>query len=172
MRSKIIYGLAIMGLIAVGCNDPDDGSYVDPVTIYEKMDGDWGLMSLKMVDEYAKANAIEPSEQNMGAYFNYEDFKIRFSVDDNMEPTTYEVMGDVPPLFPANGYWKLSSAFQQPNGEAVKIYLYSDAQKTQMTDELKLVAVPGSGEQMELQLVRKSGGIAFVSYSFKLNAVN
>ena len=172
MRSKIIYGLAIMGLLAVGCNDPDDGSYVDPITIYEKVDGEWGLMNLKMVDEYAKANAIEPSEQNLSALFNYEDFKLRLNVDENMQPTTYEVLGDVPPLFSPNGYWKLSSAFQQPNGEAIKIYLYSDAQKTTLTDELKLVSVPGSNEQMEIQLVRTSGGTPFVSYSFKLNAVN
>jgi hypothetical protein len=172
MRCKIIYLLAVISLLAIGCNEADDGSHVDPITIYEKMDGDWGLMNLKMVDEFAKSNAIEPSEQNLSTLFNYEDFKIRFSVNEKMQPTTYEVMGDVPPLFAPSGYWKLSSDFQPTNANAVRIYLYSDAQKTVQTDELRLTSVPGSNNEMEIQLVRASGGTPFVSYVFKLNAIN
>jgi len=172
MKCKIIYLLAIIGLLTLSCNEQDDGSYVDPITIYEKINGDWGLMSLKMVDEFAKANKIEPNEQNLSTLFNYEDFKIRLSVDENMQPTSYEVLGNVPPLFKPSGFWKLSSDFQQTNASAIKIYLYSDEAKTQLTDELRLTSVPGSNEEMEIQLVRTSGGTAFVSYVFKLNAIN
>lgn len=172
MRCKIIYLLAIVSLLAVGCNDQDDGQYVDPITINEKIDGEWGLMNLKMIDEYAKATKVEPSEQDISTLFNYENFKIKFNVDDKNRPTSYEVTGDVPPLFALNGYWALSSDFPNTTGEAVKIYLYSDAQKTLKTDELRLTSVPGSNEEMEFQLVRKSGGVPFVSYTFKLNALN
>ncbi|KFF03317.1 DUF5004 domain-containing protein [Flavobacterium reichenbachii] len=173
MKCKSIYWLAVVvSLSAIGCDNIDDGSYVDPITIYEKVNGNWALTNLKMVDEFAKANAIEPNEENLNSYFNYEDFKINFSVDDKNRPTSYEVKGNVPPLFAPKGYWELSSDFQQTNASAVKILLYSDAQKTQKTDELRVISVPGKNEEMQLQLMRSSGGSAFVSYVFKLSAVN
>lgn len=170
MRYKIIYLLVLIALFAIGCDEVDDGHQADPITLYEKIEGSWSLMSLKMVDEFAKANAIEPNEQNLSALFHYEDFKINFMVDDKMQPTTYEVLGEVPSLFEPVGYWELSSAFQQTNGTAVRIRLYSDAQKTHMTDELRLTSVPGGNQEMEIQLVRESGGTPFVSYVFKLAA--
>jgi hypothetical protein len=173
MKCKSIYWLAVvMSLSAIGCDNTDDGSYVDPITIYEKVNGNWALTNLKMVDEFAKANAVEPNEENLSTYFNYEDFKINFSVDDQNRPTSYEVKGNVPPLFAPKGYWELSSDFQQTNASAVKIFLYSDAQKTQKTDELRVISIPGKNEEMQLQLLRSSGGSAFVSYVFKLSAVN
>ena len=172
MRCKIIYLLAIVSLLAMGCSETDDGRHVDPITLNEKIDGEWGLMNLKMVDEFAKANKLEPSEQDISTLFNYDDFRIKFNVDENNKPTTYEVTGNVPPLFALSGYWKLSSDFQQTNAEAVRINLYSDAQKTLKTDELRLTSVPGSNEQMEIQLVRTSEGVPFVSYTFKLSAIN
>ncbi|MFD2941886.1 DUF5004 domain-containing protein [Flavobacterium notoginsengisoli] len=173
MKCKSFYWLALlMCFFALSCDNTEDGSYVDPITIYEKVNGNWQLANLKMVDETAKANKIEPSEENLSTYFNYEDFKINFNVDEKNKPTSYEVTGNVPPLFAPKGYWELSSDFQQTNDRATKIYLYSDAQKTQKTDELRLMSVPGKNEEMQLQLVRSSGGTPFVSYIFKLNAIN
>lgn len=172
MKCKIIYLLAVVGFLAMGCNESDDGDPAEPITLYEKIDGGWGLMSLKMVDEFAKANALEPSEQNLSTLFNYENFQIKFNVDAKMQPTTYEVLGDVPALFAPTGYWKLNTAFQPTNSGGVRIYLYSNAEKTLLTDELRLTSVPGGNEEMEIQLVRISNGTPFVSYIFKLNAIN
>lgn len=173
MKCKSIYWLAVvMCLMALGCDNTDDGSYVAPITLYEKLNGNWGLTNLKMVDEVAKANKIEPNEENLSTYFNYEDFKIKFNVDEKNQPSSYEVTGDVPPLFAPKGYWALSSDFQPTNLGETKIYLYSDAQKTQKTDELKLSSVPGSNAELEFQLIHSSGGSPFVSYVFKLNALN
>ena len=173
MRSKSYYWLALfMCFFAISCDNTEDGSYVDPITIYEKVNGNWRLTNLKMVDEFAKANKIEPSEENLSTFFNYEDFKINFSVDEKNKPTSYEVTGNVPPLFAPKGYWELSSDFQQTNAGAVRIYLYSDAAKTQKTDELRVTSVPGNNDEMEFQLVHSSGGTPFVTYVFKLNAIN
>lgn len=172
MKCKIIYGLALACLLVFGCSQNDDGSHVKPITLYEKVNGSWGLMNLKMVDEFAKKNAIEPSEQNLSTMFNYADFKINFNVNEKMEPTAYEVLGDVPPLFSPRGYWKLSTDFQPTGQIPIIIYLYSDAEKTQKTDELRLTSVPGSNGEMEIQLVRTSEGAPFISYVFKLNAIN
>jgi len=173
MKCKSLYWLAfIVFFFALSCDNTEDGSYVDPITIYEKVNGNWQLANLKMVDEVAKANKIEPNEENLSTYFNYEDFKINFSVDEKNQPTTYEVTGNVPPLFAPKGYWALSAAFQPTNSGATKIYLYSDAQKTQKTDELRLISVPGKNDEMQLQLTHSSDGVDFVSYVFKLNAIN
>lgn len=173
MRSKSYYWAALfMCFFAVSCDNTEDGNAVDPITLYEKVNGNWGLTNLKMVDESAKANKIEPSEENLSTFFNYEDFKIKFNVDEKNKPTSYEVTGNVPPLFSPKGYWALSSDFQQTNASAVKIYLYSDEQKTQKTDELRVTSVPGNNDEMEFQLVHSSGGTPFVTYVFKLNAIN
>ncbi|KLT69231.1 DUF5004 domain-containing protein [Flavobacterium sp. ABG] len=173
MKCKSMYWLAVViSLLAIGCDTIEDGSHVDPITIYEKVNGNWELTNLKMVDEFAKANKVEPSEENLSTYFNYEDFKIKFNVDEKNRPTSYEVTGDVPALFAPKGYWALSSDFQQTNASAVRILLYSDAQKTQKTDELRVTSVPGKNKEMQLQLMRTSGGVDFVSYVFKLNAIN
>jgi hypothetical protein len=171
MKCKSIFLLAVMSLLAIGCNEFDDGNYVEPITLYEKVNGDWSLMNLKMVDEFAKVNNIKPDEQNLSTLFNYEDFKINFSVDEKKNPTSYEVTGNVPPLFPPKGFWKLSSTFQPMDSSPLKIYLYGDEAKTQLTGELRVTSVPNSNGEMEIQLVRTSGGAAFISYVFKLNAI-
>ena len=174
MKCKNIYWLAVFLCISLfGCTNTEDGSYVDPITLYEKVNGNWGLTNLKLVDEFALKNAIEPHEENLSTYFNYEDFKIKFNVDEKNQPTSYEVLGDVPPLFAPKGFWRLSSDFQQTNASGpVSIYLYSDAQKTQKTDELKLTSVPGNSDEMEFKLVHSSGGSTYASYVFKLTAIN
>ncbi|TRX21658.1 DUF5004 domain-containing protein [Flavobacterium franklandianum] len=171
MKCKSIFFLAIMSLLAFGCNEIDDGSYAEPITLYEKVNGDWSLMNLKMVDEFAKTNKIKPDEQNLSTLFNYADFKINFSVNEKMNPTSYEVTGNVPPLFPPKGFWKLSSAFQPTDSSPLKIYLYNDEAKTKSIGEFRVTSVPNSNGEMEIQLVRISGGAAFISYVFKLNTI-
>lgn len=162
-----MYLFAFIGLFAASCNDPDDGSQTSPITLYEKMNGDWSLMNLKMVDEVAKANNVQPNEENLSNWFNFENFSINFKTSGN-QPTTYAVSGNVPPLFEPAGYWQLDTPFQRTDGKAATILLFSDAAKTQKTDELRLTSVPGSNGEMEIQLNRKSGGNAFISYVFKL----
>ncbi|MGK4567740.1 DUF5004 domain-containing protein [Flavobacterium sp. 3HN19-14] len=172
MKRRIIYLLAVIGMLSAGCNETDDGDHVDAITLYEKVGGSWSLSSLKMVDEFAKANALEPHEENLSSQFNYADFKINLNVDEKMKPTSYEVTGNVPPLFAPTGFWALSTDFQPTNSGSVMVLLYSDAAKTQLTDSLRLTSVPGSNEEMEFQLVRTSGGTPFISYVFKLTAIN
>lgn len=164
--------VCILILLPLSCSDTEDGSYVEPITIYEKVNGTWSLQNLTMVDEFAKANAIKPDEQDLSALFNYENFQIKLNTDESFKPTTYEVLGEIPPLFEPNGYWNLNSSFQPTNSGDLIMYLYSDAEKTKLTDELKITSVPGSNNLMQIKLIRKSGGIPFVSYNFKLTTAN
>ncbi|WP_445730899.1 DUF5004 domain-containing protein [Mariniflexile sp.] len=170
MKSIKVLVFVFFCLLVLGCSKTDDGSYVEPITVYEKMQGNWNLMNLRMVDQFAKTNGIQPSEQNLSALFNYDVFKIAFNVDANMLPTSYQVSGNVPPIFQLSGYWGLNTGFQPTNSGAIQINLYSDAQKTNRTDTLLLTSVPGSNEEMEVQLVRTSGGTPFVSYVFSLTS--
>lgn len=155
-------------VLVLGCNTPDDGTYVEPITTYEVIAGEWGLMNLTMVDEVAKRNNITPNEANLSTLFNFEDFRIRFNVDENNQPTTYEVLGDVPPLFELSGYWDLNTDFQPTNSGSTVIRLYSEEGRNEVKDELHLTSVPRTNRQMELQIIRTTGGTPFVSYKFKL----
>ncbi len=167
-KMKFKFLTLLLTVMAFGCYSPEDGDYAEPITTYEVIAGEWSLMNLTMVDEFAKANNIKPTEENLSTLFNFEDFRIRFDVDENNNPTTYEVLGEVPPLFQLNGYWDLNSDFQPTNSGAIIIRLYSDQEKTQLKDEFHLTSVPRTNQQMELQLFRTSGGTPFVSYKFKL----
>src|SRR5690554_4084461 len=164
--------LKIILVFVWGCNQLDDGSYTVPITLYEKVGGNWSLNSLKMVDEFAKTNGIKPDEQNLEQLFNYNQFALQLRVDSEFNPTTYEVMGTVPPLFAPKGYWKLSSAFQPTSSDAVRVQLYKDVDKKQLIDELLLTAVPGAGNAMHLKLVRSDEGVAYISYVFDLTTTN
>lgn len=167
-NSSIRILTVVMTLLTFGCNAPDDGSFTAPITTYEQIAGEWSLMNLTMVDEYAKANDIEPYEENISTLFDFENFRLRLNVDEEMMPTSYEVIGDVPPLFQLEGYWALNYDFQPTGSKPVIIYLYSDPEKTQLTGELQITSVPRSSDQMEIQLVRAAGDVPFVSYNFKL----
>lgn len=167
---KMIFKILPLFLVvlALGCNTIDDGTHVEPITTYEVIAGEWSLMNLTMVDEIAKVNNITPNEENLSTLFNFEDFRIRFNVDENNKPTTYEVLGDVPPLFELSGYWDLNTEFQPTNSGSTVIRLYSEEARNEVKDELHLTSVPRTNRQMELQIIRTSGGTPFVSYKFKL----
>lgn len=155
-----------------GCSPSDDGKYVTPITIYEKINGLWGLSSLTYIDEYAKVNKIEPSEQNLSNWFNYGDFQLQLNVDENNNPLDYLVKGDVPELFPCCGFWDLNSAYPSTNMKPLIINLYSDQDKSVLTSQLYLSSIPGTTPNMEVRLVRTSNQVPYSTYVFKLFPVN
>lgn len=171
-KSSVYLLLLIISFHLGGCYKVEDGGYVEPITIYEKINGVWNLSSLKYIDEFAKSNNIEPNEENLTNWFNYKDFQLTLNVDENNQPNDYSVSGDVPELFPSVGYWELSSAFPTTNMQPVLINLYSDASKTELSGQLQLTSIPGVNTNMEIQLVRASNEVAFASYVFKLFPAN
>lgn len=151
------------------CNDTDDGSYVAPITTYERIKGDWKLTTVKQIDEVAKANSQSPSEMTLTSQFDFSTFTIKLNVDANNEPTDYEVGGNAPAIFAKSGYWNLAYPFPNTDGTASTIYLYSDAAKTTKVGELAITATPGATDVLELKFTRKTKGIAFVSYVYTLS---
>ncbi|KAA6334762.1 hypothetical protein EZS27_016944 [termite gut metagenome] len=156
----------------VACNDTDDGSYVAPITTYEKIKGSWALKSLQQVDEIAKANSQSPSEMTLTDQFGFSTFTITLNVDANNLPTTYAVGGSAPALFASNGYWELDFPYPNANATPALIHLYSDAAKTQRTGGLYVTAVPSATQILELRLTRSTQGVPFVSYVYSLSPAN
>jgi hypothetical protein len=171
-KTKYLLGsllLLFMMLPFVGCEPvTDDGSYVDPITLYEKVSGNWKLSNMRQVDETAKAAGISATEINLFAQFQFGTLSIELKSENN-QPTTYTVLGSAPELFPNTGYWKLDTEFPYANGTSPKVLLFSDAAKTAKIGELSITAMPGAKQEMELKLTRTSKGVPFVSYLYTLN---
>ncbi|MFT3740625.1 MAG: DUF5004 domain-containing protein [Breznakibacter sp.] len=174
MKKTAIYALLFFAALQLGgCELTDDGSYVAPVTVYEKVNGTWALTKLSMVDNYAISNAIEPTEQEITYWFNFETLTITLNVDPENNPTTYSVSGDVPELFLKEGYWSLNSPFTRTDQSPLVINLYQNASKDRVADQLVLSSIPSGGASngMEFKLVRQSNGLSFLTYVFKLSPV-
>ncbi len=163
--------LVIMTCLSA-CNNTDDGSYVAPITTYEKINGTWELKSLKQVDEIAAANSQKPSEMTLTDQFGFSTFSISLNVDGENLPTSYQVGGTAPLFFPAEGYWEMDFPFQNPDGKPSIINLYADAAKTSRTGTLYITATPGATRSMELKFTRSTKGIAYVSYVYQLSQPN
>lgn len=168
-KTKSIFLVLVVLLIAgYGCTETDDGSYTAPITVYEKIPGTWQLLSLKMIDETARAAGIKPDELVLTNQFNFQSFSIVFEVDENYNPTTYMVSGDVPELLAPEGYWNTDTEFPLTDGTPVKINLYSDAAKSQLTNQLSITAMPGATAEMELKLTHTSNQVAYATYVYRL----
>ncbi len=174
-RSPILL-IAFLFLISafsvVSCKKIEDGNYVDPITLYEKVKGNWTLNEILQVDETAKTAGITPDEISLAGQFGFDSFKIALNVDDSNQPASYEVSGNAPELFPNKGYWDIDTSFPYADGTAPTINLYSDAARTGLTGKLRIVSVPGAKPEMELKLTRSTGGVPFVSYQYKLSTAN
>ena len=171
IKSKRHFGyllLLFMLLPFAGCEPiTDDGSHVDPITLYEKIGGSWKLTDIRQVDEIAKAAGISTNELNLYAQFTFGTLSIDLKTEAN-KPSSYQVTGSAPELFPNAGYWQLDTEFPFADGTAPKILLYSDANRTVKTGELSVTSIPGAKTEMELKLTRTSQGVPFVSYIYSL----
>jgi len=170
-KSKHFLGclLLLFMILPFGACDPvtDDGSYVDPITLYEKIGGKWNLADIRQIDETAKAAGISPNEIDLYAQFSFGSLSIELGTTNN-QPGSYEVTGAAPELFPNKGFWKLDTEFPYADGTAPKVLLYSDAAKTAKIGELSITSMPGAKQEMELKLTRTAKGVPFVSYIYSL----
>ncbi len=167
-KTKKLLLLLYLPLFFVTCEKTEDGSYVAPLTIYEKLAGTWNLNSVKVIDEIARASSIRPDEVKLIDKFGFADFTITFSVNADSLPTTFAVGGDAPELFLSGGYWDLDSPFIHTDGSPIKIYLYTDAAKSTPADSLSITLVPGTKAILGFKLTRSSEGTPYASYEYNL----
>lgn len=163
------YLIAFFLLISMtGCYSSSDGKFVEPVSLYEKVSGEWKIASLRQVDEIAKAASQSPNELVLTNQFEFSTFTIDLKVDNDQNPTTFSIGGDSPQFFAKEGYWQLSRTFPSTSGTPTYVELYSDAQKTNKIGQLTLSSTPSGKKEMDLTFTRKDKGVPFVSYLYKL----
>jgi len=171
--TKLIAFLLLIGVYPmVSCTKTEDGTHVDPITLYEKVKGKWGLNEILQIDETAKAGGISPDEISLYGQFDFSSFSLTLNVDEQNLPTSYEVSGNAPELFAKEGFWELNSSFPSANGTAPVIRLYADAEKKSLNGQLSIVSIPGAKAEMDLKLTRSAAGVPFVSYQYKLTNTN
>lgn len=171
-KTKLIMLMFVIGAFSLSCEKIDDGEYIAPITLYEKVKGTWKLNDISQIDETAKIAGIAPDEISLFGQFGFDDFNITLDVDDNDQPTSYKVSGSAPELFPKEGFWDLNPLFPVAAGTAPVINLYSDAAKNNLAGQLSIVSIPGAKAEMELKLTRRTAGVPFVSYHYKLSNTN
>jgi hypothetical protein len=154
----IVSLLFLIGSCFVSCNDTDDGSYVAPITLYEKVSGKWMLNSIKQVDE------ISSQSMALTSSLSFDSFAIDLNTDAKENPTTFTVEGTAPAILPTSGTWEMGNKFTNSDGTAAKILLHG----TNKTYTLTVTNVPGSDKVLEFKLTRKAKGKAFVSYVYNL----
>ena len=161
LKSTIKLTLALLLLSGTGmltsCNTVEDGSYVAPITQYEKIGGNWILNTVVQTDE-TSANTLD-----LTGVFDFDTFGINLNVDTDGNPTTFEVTGKAPELLPTSGSWKLVNPFVNSDGSSAVIMLNDNT-------PLTVTAVPGTKPVLEFKLTHKSKGEAFVSYTYNLTS--
>ncbi len=159
-------------LLLTACATTDDGAYVAPISISEKIGGQWSAISIKQTDELAKAAGETVTDLGLSRQFSFISFSINFGTDAKNNPTSYTVTGDAPALIPVSGYWGMPNLYPNTDTSPNEIYLYSDQAKTKKIATLTLSSVPGLLDVFEFKLTRRSNGVAFVSYTYRLCKVN
>lgn len=159
------FSYALLGALLLSSCGVDNGSYTDPITVYEKVSGTWNLSQMKQVDELAVANKSGMTELDLTETF--ENFSISLNSEQDYQPSTFTTSG-APAILPANGYWSLDRSFQNWDGSPVKIQFFSDAARSVKVGEVSITTVPGSVPSMQLTKTRSTNGTPFVSYVYTL----
>ncbi len=146
---------AVSTMTFTSCAETEDGSFVNPITLNEKITGQWVLNSITQVDE--TNNKTMP----LTGLFNFDSFAIHLNVDGDNNPTTFTVDGTAPALLPTTGNWKLDYPFVKSDGGATGILLNNNV-------KLTVTAVPGSQQTLAFKLTRNQAGKPFVSYVYNL----
>lgn len=162
IHAFLLFSLLVTGLCFTACNNTEDGSYVTPITLSEKINGKWVLNSIKQVDEIAAKNI------DLSGQLDFMSFSIDLEADADNNPTSFSVTGNAPALLPASGNWEMEHPFTNSDGKPARIFLYGGTDKSQKAAVLTVTATPGTNRVLEFKLTRKQGGKAFVSYIYNL----
>lgn len=150
--------MAMMAMFSItSCNSLEDGSYVDPISLYERIGGRWVVNSVTQVDE------TNQTKLNLTEQFGFGEFAINLNVDQSNQPTGYTVEGSAPAFFQTSGNWKMGNAYINSDGSSAQIILND---KTPLT----ITALPGVQPTLEFKFTRSTKGQPFVSYVYNLTA--
>lgn len=118
-----------------------------------------------MLNSVTQTDETTTNTMTLTDVLDFDTFGIDLNTDENNNPTTFEVSGNAPTILPTSGTWKLANSFVNSDGSPAQIIL-NDA------TNLTVTAVPGASKTLEFKLTRKSGGVAFVSYTYNLMSID
>ena len=151
----LLLALAPAALLT-SCATTDDGDFVAPIQLTEKIGGNWVLNSIVQTDETSATDLA------LTTLLDFESFGISLT-----EGGQFTVSGNAPKLLPTSGTWELDNNFVKSTGEATQLLLKGG----EGTARLTVTATPGAKPELGFQLTRKQNGQAFVSYKYNLVAV-
>lgn len=151
----LLLAMTVTGLCFTACDDTEDGSFVPPITLGEKIAGKWQLSSITQIDE------TNDKTMDLTGQFDFATLGLNLNEDG-----TFTVSGNAPAFIPESGTWKMANDFVSSDGSAAQIILNDNV-------FLTVTAVPTGGtSHLKFKLTRKAKGIAFVSYEYDLIKVD
>ncbi|WP_338337378.1 DUF5004 domain-containing protein [Marseilla massiliensis] len=157
LLTKLLVPLLLVAtnILLISCNTVEDGGYVAPITLYEKVAGHWMVNSVTQTDE------LESTKMPITDLFDFDTFGINLSVDENNNPANFMVEGNAPAIIPVSGTWKMANPFINSDGSSADIVLNDGV-------HLTLTSVPGTNPVLEFKFTRSQNGKPFVSYTYNL----
>ena len=156
IKSLLLLTALVPMMLFTSCATTDDGDYVAPIQLTEKIGGNWVLNTIVQTDE---TNATELA---LTSLLGLDTFNLNLS-----EGGQFSVSGNAPKLLPTSGTWELDNNFVKSTGDAIQLILKGSEGIATLT----VTATPGAKPELGFQLTRKQGGQAFVSYKYSLVSV-
>lgn len=156
MKSLLLSLALVPTMLFTSCATTDDGDYVEPIRLTEKIGGSWVLNTIVQTDE---TNA---TEMTLTTLLGFDTFSLNLGEDGQ-----FSVTGQAPQLLPTSGTWELDNNFVKSTGDATQLLLKG----SEGTATLTITATPGAKAELGFQLTRKQGGQPFVSYKYSLVSV-
>ena len=151
----LLLALAPTALLT-SCATTEDGDYVAPIQLTEKIGGNWVLNSIVQTDE------TTATDLTLTTLLDFDTFSLNLS-----DGGQFTVTGNAPKLLPTSGTWELDNNFVKSTGDATQLILKGG----DGTSNLTVTATPGANAELGFQLTRKQNGQAFVSYNYSLSRV-
>lgn len=159
IRVLLLSVMLAPALMLTSCATTDDGSYVEPISLYEKVSGKWVLNSMTQTDE-SNATTLD-----LTSVLDFNTFKVNIETDSQNKPTTFAIEGTAPQLLPLTGTWDLDSPYTHSDNTASSILLTSSDGNKKLT----ITGVPGASPTLEFRLTRTVNGKAYTSYTYNLS---
>jgi hypothetical protein len=140
-----------------GCSDVDDGSYVDPIKLSEKVNGNWRVNSVIQTD------VANGKELNLTEKLGFSTFNIQLG-----ENGYFTVDGSAPKLIQLNGSWKTDYDYVKSDNSA-SLLLLNDGTSEQT---LTITKTPGATRELELRVTHFNSGEPYVTYTYSLTDAN
>jgi hypothetical protein len=156
IKSLLLLTALVPMMLFTSCATTDDGDYVAPIQLTEKIGGNWVLNTIVQTDE---TNATELA---LTSLLGFDTFNLNLS-----EGGQFSVSGNAPKLLPTSGTWELDNNFVKSTGDAIQLILKGSEGIATLT----VTTTPGAKPELGFQLTRKQGGHAFVSYKYSLVSV-